>query len=115
VAGEPSTSRNSAVACSYRSASRGDLARAALAVLAESPLADQTVIADAIGLAQRPDRSGLEVVGVLSMVGVVLQTEVKVERDPDGKWHILLHKRPARDSTVGQLLSKLIGYFTHTG
>lgn len=93
--------------------SAGDIARTTLALIAEGTNADPKLINDAIGLAQRPDRSGLEAVGLFPLVAGILQTQVKFERKVDGKWTFLFNKTPASDSTLGKLLGQLISLITH--
>ena len=44
-------------------------------------------------------------VGVL--VVLALQTEVKLTRNPQGRWTLTVHKHPMRDSALGQVISKL--------
>ncbi len=40
----------------------------------------------------------------------ILQTEVKLTRDAQGRWTFTVHKHPVRDSTLGQVISKLLAY-----
>ena len=40
---------------------------------------------------------------------IVLQTHVKFERTPDGKWSLKVEKKPTSDSLLKGLVQKLIG------
>jgi hypothetical protein len=89
--------------------SEGELARQALLVLAEDPDA-------AIGierLASTPMEGGQAFdfgIGVAVAVLIVLQSHVKFERDPNGKWSLKVEKKPTSDSLVKGLVQKLIGF-----
>jgi hypothetical protein len=94
----------------------GDLARAALGYFADTGSSSADLVDEAIkvaiGPAERFDPCSIVVVG---LVLALLQTEVKLERKPGEHWHLLLHKRPMRDSTLGQVLTTLFGYVTGRG
>lgn len=45
-----------------------------------------------------------------ALVFLILQTEVKLTRNTQGRWTFTMHKHPARDSTLGQVTSKLLAY-----
>ena len=90
-------------------ADAGDLARAALLHLAATRPDLVPVITRAIddpGYAVRDPVS--LTVGVL--VVLALQTEVKLTRNTQGRWTFTVHKHPASDSTLGQVISKLLAY-----
>lgn len=90
-------------------AEAGDLARATLLHLAATRPDLVPVITRAIedpGSAVREPVS--LTVGVL--VVLALQTEVKLARNAQGRWTFTVHKHPMRDSTLGQVISKLLAY-----
>lgn len=45
---------------------------------------------------------------VTAAVLIALQTHVRFERTPDGKWSILIEKQPTSDTILGQLVSALL-------
>jgi hypothetical protein len=45
-----------------------------------------------------------------ALVVLALQTEVKLTRNAQGRWTFTVHKHPMRDSTLGQVISKLLAY-----
>ena len=49
---------------------------------------------------------------VVTLVVMALQTEVKLTRNTQGRWTFTMHKHPMRDSTLGQVISKLLTYLT---
>ncbi len=94
----------------------GTLARAALiyAITSNPALAD--VVDEAMILASGPgDRFEPTTVAIGGLVLVVLKTEVKLERKPGGRWHLLLHVKPVADSTLGKVITALIAHFTDHG
>jgi len=90
-------------------ASPGDLARATLLYLAASQPALVPVIGQAIGLADDTTREPTLLVGAL--VVLALQTEIKLTRSQAGKWTLTVHKHAAKDSTLGQVISKLLAAY----
>ncbi|MGH3752316.1 MAG: hypothetical protein ACRDRP_06390 [Pseudonocardiaceae bacterium] len=48
------------------------------------------------------------------LILIALQTEIKVDRNTTGQWQFRLHKKAMRDSTLGQLLGKLLALYTDT-
>ncbi|GAA3442512.1 hypothetical protein [Planomonospora venezuelensis] len=91
-------------------ATPGDAARAALLYLAES---DPGTVARAAEIAAtgRAERFDPALIGVGALVLIAVRTEFKLERDPEKGWAFKLHHRPMRDSTLGRLISKLIGLY----
>ena len=55
------------------------------------------------------------VVAIGAAAIVLLQTEIKIERNARGKWSILFHKHPMRESTLGHVVTALISYFKGPG
>ena len=89
-------------------ASEGDLARAALILLADEPQYQPILTALIEGPA--PARFGvLETAAVVSAILLVLQTHVKFERDKDGRWSIKIEKKPTDSSLLKPLVQKLLG------
>jgi hypothetical protein len=90
-------------------ANAGDLARATLAHLAATRPDLVPVITRAI---EDPGSAVREPVSltVSAVVVLALQTEVKLTRNTQGRWTFAVHKHPMRDSTLGQVISKLLAY-----
>ena len=90
-------------------ADAGDLARATLVHLAATRPDLVPVIIRAIddpGYAVRDPVT----LTVGALVVLALQTEVKLTRNPQGRWTFSVHKHPMRDSTLGQVISKLLAF-----
>ena len=90
-------------------ADAGDLARATLVHLAATRPNLVPVITRAIedpGYAVRDPVT----LTVGALVVLALQTEVKLARNAQGRWTFTVHKHPMRDSTLGQVISKLLAY-----
>jgi len=92
-----------------QAADPGELARATLVYLAAARPDLVPVIGQAVALADDSTREPALFVGAL--VVLALQTEVKLTRDSQGKWSFTVHKRPVRDSTLGQVITKLISAY----
>ncbi|MEY9948081.1 hypothetical protein [Kitasatospora sp. GAS1066B] len=94
-------------------ASEGELARAALECVAALHEDLASTVGEAVEYAQSPtDRFDPVTLPVAVLVITLLQTEVIVKRDPRGKWSLTIHKRAARDSAVGKLLTALLSRIT---
>ncbi|GIH78488.1 hypothetical protein [Planobispora longispora] len=91
-------------------ATPGDVARAALLYLAESD-ADTVARAAEIAATERAERFDPALIGVGALVMIAIRTEFKLERDPEKGWSFKIHHKPMRDSTLGRLISKLIGLY----
>jgi hypothetical protein len=90
----------------------GDLARAALVYVVQSGDVDASVVNRAIKLSESAtERFDPATIATGVLVLVVLKTEVKFERQSNGHWRFLIHKRPMSDSTLGHLLTTFIGRF----
>jgi hypothetical protein len=87
----------------------GELARTTLLYLAATRPDLVPVITRAAALADDSTREPALFVGAL--VVLALQTEVKLTRDSQGKWSFTVHKRALRDSTLGQVITKLISAY----
>jgi len=92
-------------------ADAGDLARAALLHLAATRPDLAPVIARAIDDPGSAVRDPVTLT-VGALVVLALQTEVKLTRNTQGRWTFTVHKHPTRDSTLGQVISKLLAYLT---
>ena len=89
--------------------SEGDLARAALLLLADDPA--QRPIIDAMASHQAAEQFGLvETAVVMGSVLFVLGTHVKLERDQAGKWTFKIEKKPTNAKILTSLLEKLSGW-----
>jgi hypothetical protein len=92
--------------------SDGELARRTLSHLAAQGEASAQLVEQAADLATGPaERFELTTLAIGGLVVAALQTEVELERSPEGRWRFRLHKQPMRDSTLGRLLSTLIARF----
>jgi hypothetical protein len=90
-------------------ADAGDLSRATLLHLAATHPDLVPVITRAI---EDPGSAVREPVSLTvgALVVLALQTEVKLARNAQGRWTFTMHKHPMRDSTLGQVISKLLAY-----
>ncbi|MCC9311813.1 hypothetical protein LN042_32925 [Kitasatospora sp. RB6PN24] len=91
----------------------GELARTALECASALHADLASTVSEAVEYAQSPtDRIDPITLSVTTLAIALLQTEVVVKRDPRGKWSLTIHKRAARDSTVGKLLTALLSRIT---
>jgi hypothetical protein len=93
----------------------GDLAKATLLHLAAIRPELVPVITQAARLPDDVTRFEPATLAVGALVILALQTEVKLTRNAQGKWTFTLHKQPMRDSTLGQVISKLIALYRAGG
>lgn len=89
-------------------ASEGDLARAALLLLADDPQYQPILTALIEGSAPAQFGSA-KTAAVIAAVLIVLQTAVAFERDKDGRWSIEIKKQPTDSSLLEPLVQKLLG------
>lgn len=108
--GDPDTAE---FVTSGRSASAGDLARLALAHLAESDGPRVQKALDAVD--GRRERDPVAALAIGALVLYAFSAELKIERDPQKGWTFRFHKRPMKDSTVGRILSDLYATFIGGG
>jgi hypothetical protein len=87
----------------------GELARATLQYLATSPQHQQTV-ARAATIPTEATRLEPATLTVGAVVVLALQTEIKLSRDQHGRWKLDIHKQAMRDSTLANLISKLLTF-----
>ena len=91
------------------SASEGDLARAALLLLADDPQWQSILIALIDGPA--PAQFGpIKNAAVITAVLLVLQLYVKFEYDKDGRWSIEIVKEPTDKALLMPLVQKLLSH-----
>lgn len=94
----------------------GELGRRTLSYLAERGEASAQLVEQAIDLATGPgERFELATLAIGGLVVAALQTEIELERSPEGQWRFRLHKQPMRESTLGRLLTALIARFSPDG
>ncbi len=91
------------------SASEGDLARAALLLLADDP--QQQSILTALIDGPAPAQFGpVKNAAVIAAVLLVLQLYVKFEYDKDGRWSIEIVKEPTDKALLMPLVQKLLSH-----
>ena len=89
-------------------ASIGDLARAALLLLADDP--QHRPIIDAMTSQPPAQRLGLvETAAVMGAVLFVLGTHIKIERNAQGTWTVKIEKKPTDPKLLKSLMEKLLG------
>lgn len=92
--------------------SDGDIARAALMLLAEDPKLRQKIEALAQGGA--PDSFSAELLtdaAIVTAAITVLKTGVDVKKDKDGKWTLHLYTRPLDNKILSTFVQKLLGWW----
>ena len=94
--------------------SNGDLARAALLYYTESHPGAINTIDEAVTYATGPaERFDMATLALGALVLATLQTEIKLERNTQGKWSFRLQKKAVSDSTLGKVITTFIGHFTN--
>jgi hypothetical protein len=90
-------------------ANTGDLARAALLLLADDP--QHRPIIDAMVSQPPAQRLGLvETAAIIGAVLFVLGTHIKVERNTRGTWTFKVEKQPTDPTLLKALMGKLLGF-----
>jgi hypothetical protein len=90
-------------------ASTGDLARAALLLLADDP--QHRPIIDAMTSQPPAQYFGLlETAVVMGAVLFVLGTHIKIERNARGAWTVKVEKKPTDSKLLKSLMEKLLGF-----
>ena len=92
----------------------GDLARTTLTYLAATHSELLPVIDHAVRLAEDTTRFEPATLALGGLVLIALQTEIKIDRNTGGQWQFRFHKKAMRDSTLGQLVGKLLALYTNT-
>jgi hypothetical protein len=93
----------------------GDLARATLRYLADVAPEGAGDVQRAITVtSDDPTERFIDPASLIigGLVLLALQTEVRLDRDQQGRWRFRFHKQPMRDSTLGAVLGKLISTYT---
>jgi hypothetical protein len=88
--------------------SKGELARQALAVLAEDP--EKKVAIERAVAAGPPAKAFDFGIGLTLAVLLVLQTRMQFSADSTGKWSVKFDKKAAGASEVKGLVQKLVGF-----
>ncbi|WPO70703.1 MULTISPECIES: hypothetical protein [unclassified Streptomyces] len=87
----------------------GELARATLEYAASQGGDLSRTVGEAVDYARSPmqrfDPVGLS---VTVLVVVLLQTEVRVRRDTEGKWSLTIHKRAMKEAALGRVFTALL-------
>jgi hypothetical protein len=90
-------------------ASIGDLARAALLLLADDP--QHRPIIDAMTSQPPAQRFGLvETAAVIGAALFVLGTHIKIERNAQGGWTVKVEKKPTDPKLLKSLMERLLGF-----
>ncbi|MDH6697499.1 hypothetical protein ABZ682_20165 [Streptomyces griseoviridis] len=88
----------------------GDVARAALEYLA---LSGDGVVGEAVEYVRSPmERFDPVSVSVGALAVTLLQTEVVVKRDAQGRWSVTVHKRALKDAALARVLTALLSQLT---
>jgi hypothetical protein len=100
-----------AIAPADATVSEGDLARQALALYAEDPGTRDAIKA----LRKDYETASFSIGGVdialFTLAIVALQTHVRIDRDPKGKWSIHVEKKPLKDNLLVNFVRGVIGLF----
>jgi len=88
-----------------------DLAREALRVLAEDPEIERHIAMLADTGPTRAFDLGAGI-AITTAVLLVLQTHIRIQRTPEGKWSLLIEKKPTEKGLLTPLVQKLISIFT---
>lgn len=89
--------------------SEGDLARAALLVIASDP-EHRTGIEAMLDNPAGEKFVVVETALLVSAVLIALQTHVRFERDKQGKWNVMVEKKPTDSSLLKDFVKKLISF-----
>ena len=92
-------------------ASAGDLARATLQHLAATRTDLTEILTRTMDAPEHETRDPVTLT-VAALVLIALQTEVRLTRSAQGRWTFTVHKHQMRDSSLGQVITKLVGYLT---
>jgi hypothetical protein len=95
--------------------SEGDLARAAIDLLAQDPAFAEPIQMMARQAAAGAPTSGQRyfdpaTIALTTAALLVLQTRIKFKRDHTGKWSIEIEKKAASDGSVKLLVERLLSY-----
>jgi hypothetical protein len=93
----------------------GDLARTALIHLADSNESTRELIEHAMTIAPRAERDPLLVFGVGALVLLAFRADIDLAHEPGKGWKFRFRTKGLNDSTIGKLLSQLLGNFLNPG
>lgn len=89
----------------------GELARAALCVLAEDPSTREAIQVMATNLSGEGVRfEPVTAIALTTAALVVLQTHVRFERDKQGKWTVKIEKQATKNSLLKLLVQRILAY-----
>ncbi|MCP4349777.1 MAG: hypothetical protein GY795_30215 [Desulfobacterales bacterium] len=92
---------------------QGELARDALLLLADDPAYNKQLSAMINGPQTKSfGTDPVTIAAVITAAIVVLQTRVKIEKDKDGKWTVLIDRKAASTSLVKTVVEKLVALMT---
>jgi hypothetical protein len=98
-----------------REASNGELARTALIHLAGSNESTRELIEQAMTIAPRAERDPLLMFGVGALVLLAFRADIDLAHEPGKGWRFRFRTKGLNDSTIGKLLSQLLGNFLNPG
>jgi hypothetical protein len=87
--------------------SEGELARAALRVIVSDP-EHRIGVQALLDHPQGEKFLVVETAAVVSLILIALQTHVRFERNPQGKWSVKVEKKPTDSSLLKDLVKKLL-------
>ena len=91
-------------------ATRGDLARTALSYLASQNEAAAAMIDRAVAIPPRHERD-LAVLGIGALILLAFRADIEIAHEPGKGWKFRFRTKGLSDSTIGKLLSQLLGNF----
>jgi hypothetical protein len=91
-------------------ATKGDLARAALILLAQHSDHREGISALVAASPPRQFVPVIEAAVLVPAVLIVLQTHIKFERDLDGRWSLKMEKKPTDNALLKDLVKKLLSF-----
>jgi hypothetical protein len=94
--------------------SDGELVRATLSYLVDADAERAADVQRAIDITSSGQTERFEPATLIigGLVLLALKTEVKLDRNQDGRWQFHLHKKAMSDSAIGNLVGKLLGAYT---
>ena len=93
-------------------ATPGALARTALTHLAGNGQATRNLIQHALTRAAPPEQRDPVTLAVGALVLYAFRAEITLHHDPAQGWNFTLHTKPISDTTLGRILSQLLGTFS---
>jgi hypothetical protein len=93
----------------------GDLARTALHHLADTDDTTRGQVEHAMTIAPRAERDPLLMFGVGALVLLAFRADIDLGHEPGKGWKFRFRTKGLNDSTIGKLLSQLLGNFLNPG